>query len=121
MKVILKAAGLVDKDTNCIAGYTILTDCINPDKSVNLRRLVITEKRQGYGRATLEKLKSIAFEKMDAHRFWLDVRENNSKAKRLYERCGFVEEGLLRDAALFDGEYVSTYIMSILDREYFSL
>lgn len=47
-------------------------------------------------------------------RIELTVRTDNANAKALYERCGFVVEGLNRRAFLVDGEYFDTYTMALL-------
>jgi diamine N-acetyltransferase len=90
------------------------------NRAVELRRIAITEKGRGYGRATLEFAIRVAFEEHDAHRLWLDVMPHNERARSLYRSAGFVEEGLLRDA-LFDGErFESLIVMSILRPEWTS-
>jgi ribosomal protein S18 acetylase RimI-like enzyme len=44
----------------------------------------------------------------------LTVREDNRNAIALYERVGFVTEGLQRNGALVDGEYENIIEMAIL-------
>jgi RimJ/RimL family protein N-acetyltransferase len=44
----------------------------------------------------------------------LTVRVDNERAKRLYERVGFVVEGLCRDHMRVDGKYYDSYLMAIL-------
>jgi RimJ/RimL family protein N-acetyltransferase len=84
------------------------------DHAVELRRIAVTEKGRGYGRATLELAIRWAFEEHGAHRLWLDVKPHNERARSLYRSAGFVEEGLLRDA-FYDGKrFESLVIMSIL-------
>jgi ribosomal protein S18 acetylase RimI-like enzyme len=46
------------------------------------------------------------------------VRENiarvdNERAKRLYERCGFLVEGLCRRHMLVDGEFRDSWLMAL--------
>lgn len=48
------------------------------------------------------------------HRIEVQVFATNQRAKGLYERLGFVEEGRLRDAIAVDGAYVDEYVMSLL-------
>jgi RimJ/RimL family protein N-acetyltransferase len=88
------------------------------DRAVELRRLAITEKRRGHGRAALRLVKSIAFEEHGAHRLWLDVKPANERARALYRSEGFVEEGLLRDSLHLDGRFESLIVMSILRPEW---
>ena len=79
-------------------GFVILQGCRNPHRSVELKRLVLQQKGQGYGRACVRLLKQMAFRDLHAHRFWLDVKQLNSRALALYASEGFVEEGRLRES-----------------------
>jgi diamine N-acetyltransferase len=88
------------------------------DHAVELRRIAVTEKSRGYGRATLELAIRAAFEEHGAHRLWLDVKPHNERARSLYRSAGFVEEGLLRDALYCDGRFESLVVMSILRPEW---
>lgn len=103
-------------------GFVILQGCRNPHRSVELKRLVLQQKGQGYGRACVRLLKQMAFRDLHAHRFWLDVKLLNTRALALYAREGFVEEGRLRESVRvsIDGAdgYDSLVVMSMLDREY---
>lgn len=87
-------------------------------RSVELKRLVITEKRRGYGRSALRFVKRWAFEEAAAHRLWLDVFEDNRAARALYESEGFVFEGVRRDHVRRDGGFISVVLMSMLEHEY---
>jgi RimJ/RimL family protein N-acetyltransferase len=46
----------------------------------------------------------------------LSVRADNMRAIRLYEKFGFVREGVLRDAVFVDGEFYDTIAMALIDR-----
>lgn len=103
-------------------GFVILQGCRNPQRSVELKRLVLQTKGQGLGRACVRLLKAMAFRDLHAHRFWLDVKQLNTRALALYASEGFVEEGRLRESVRvsIDGAdgYDSLVVMSMLDREY---
>ncbi len=79
-------------------GFLILIGCRNPHQSIELKRMVIASKGQGLGRAALRVAKRVAFDDLGAHRFWLDVKSRNERAKALYDSEGFVLEGTLREA-----------------------
>jgi len=104
------------------AGFVILQGCRNPQRSVELKRIVLQPKGQGLGRACVRLLKAMAFRDLKAHRFWLDVKSLNTRALALYASEGFVEEGRLRESVriMIDGAdgYDSLIVMSMLDREY---
>jgi RimJ/RimL family protein N-acetyltransferase len=103
-------------------GYVILQGCRNPHKSVELKRLVLQTKGRGAGRRCVRLLKQMAFRDLHAHRFWLDVKQLNTRALALYASEGFVEEGRLRESVRIRSEgadgYDSLVVMGLLDREY---
>jgi diamine N-acetyltransferase len=81
-------------------GYVILAGLAGARDGVELRRIVVTDKGRGYGRAALRLIKTTALRDLGAARLWLDVRTNNPKAKRLYEEEGFVVEGAGADGLI---------------------
>ena len=101
-----------------LLGYVLLQGLSNPNRSMLLRRLVVARKGMGAGPRAVEAVMRFCFEKMRFHRLWLDVRQDNAPARRIYERFGFSTEGCERENVKLDGGYVSTLRMSILDREF---
>ena len=103
-------------------GYVILQGCRNPNRSVELKRIVLQTQGRGLGRACVRILKQLAFRDLHAHRFWLDVKSLNTRALRLYASEGFVEEGRLRECLRVGADesagWESLVVMSILQREY---
>ena len=85
---------------------------------IEFRRIVITEKGSGYGTATVEMVKQLAFETYNAHRLWLDVKVQNKLAQAVYKKAGFVVEGTLRECLKVEDSYDSLIIMSMLRQEY---
>jgi diamine N-acetyltransferase len=98
--------------------YAILRGLAEASRSIELKRIVIATPEQGLGRAFLGELIRMAFEEFRAHRLFLDVYEDNARARHLYESLGFVYEGTLREAALRDGRFCNLRLMSLLDREF---
>jgi len=98
-------------------GYVILVGLENPNKIIELRRLVIAEKGKGYGRETLRLIKKYCFEKLGTHRLYLDVVEDNLRAQHLYRSEGFVLEGLMREAHRTETGYKNLLLLSILEHE----
>ena len=99
-------------------GYMILPGLTGRYRSLNLKRLVVTEKGQGYGREALKLVKKLAFEELKMHRLWLDVITSNESARHLYRSEGFTQEGITRESFKVGEQYVSQAIMSILEQEY---
>ncbi|MDP3083904.1 MAG: N-acetyltransferase [Rubrivivax sp.] len=112
------------------SGFIIVQGCRNQHRSVELKRIVLQDKRRGIGRTCVRLLKRMAFRDLGAHRFWLDVKGLNLPAQTLYRSEGFIEEGRLRESVRVtlpgwggdDGDgaagYDSLIVMSLLDREY---
>lgn len=99
-------------------GYFILEGLQSRDRCLLLRRLAIADKGKGYGREALQLLKKLAFERYNAHRFWLNVKDFNLRAKYLYETEGFIIEGKVRETFLGENGFESFYILSMLEHEY---
>jgi len=76
---------------------------------------------KGIGVEATNMVLKFAFEVMKLHRVELKVLDYNKRGIRCYERCGFRQEGILRENAYIEGEYHSDIIMSILDYEYHKL
>ena len=70
-------------------------------------------RRKGLGARLLEATLAKAHSK-GMTRIELTVRADNLNAKALYERFGFVVEGLQRQCFLVDGEYHDAYAMALL-------
>lgn len=100
------------------SGYVIITGLEDPNLATCIKRLVVVPKGQGYGTATLRLLKEWIFGNTDTHRLWLDVKDHNDRARRVYEGVGFTYEGTLRDCLKVGDSFESLQIMSILKGEY---
>jgi diamine N-acetyltransferase len=101
-----------------LIGFVLLAGLMNQHGSLEFRRVVVVEQGYGYGRLVVRLVKRFAFEKRRAHRLWLDVLEDNQRARGLYRSEGFVEEGRLREAVWTGGRYASLVLMAILASEY---
>lgn len=99
-------------------GFLILIGCRSQHQSLELKRMVVNSKGAGFGRAALRVAKKVAFDDLGAHRLWLDVKANNSRAQALYDSEGFMVEGRLRDAVKVAGGFDSLVVMSMLQSEF---
>lgn len=100
------------------AGFLIFIGCKSHHRSLELKRMVIQSQGQGVGRAALRVAKKVAFDDLGAHRFWLDVKTHNARARALYDSEAFVVEGVLREAVRVSGGYESLTLMSMLAPEF---
>jgi RimJ/RimL family protein N-acetyltransferase len=73
---------------------------------------------RGVGTEAVRLLLAVGFDDLELHRIFLHVFETNEAARRLYERVGFSTEGVLRDGARIEGEWVNVVLMALLRSEY---
>jgi RimJ/RimL family protein N-acetyltransferase len=71
----------------------------------------------GYGTDTMRTLCRFGFEMMNLHRIELDVYAGNERARHVYEKVGFKEEGRRRQASYKYGRYQDVVVMGLLEGE----
>jgi RimJ/RimL family protein N-acetyltransferase len=69
---------------------------------------------RGLGTAATTVLLDFAFGALDLHRVELEVYAFNVRARHVYEKLGFVVEGVRRDALWWDGAWHDAVTMAIL-------
>ena len=67
----------------------------------------------GYGQQALRLLLRHAFHDLGLHRVYLTVLDDNQRAIRAYEKCGFVVEGKLRRHAYKRGQFRDLIFMGV--------
>ena len=76
---------------------------------------------QGLGTDAMNALVDFGFGMLRLERLWLEVYDFNSRARRSYDKCGFVLEGVERHAVYKQGRDVDVQLMSILRDEWAAL
>ncbi|GGS13976.1 MULTISPECIES: GNAT family N-acetyltransferase [Actinokineospora] len=71
----------------------------------------------GYGTEALRLMCRFGFEFMRLHAIELSVVDENERARHVYRKIGFVEEGKLREAFRRNGKWHDVYVMSMLEGE----
>ena len=69
---------------------------------------------RGYGTEATRLLLDYAFDVVGVHRVTLEVFDFNTRAQRVYEKCGFVREGVQREALYWHGQWHDTIDMAVL-------
>jgi RimJ/RimL family protein N-acetyltransferase len=87
---------------------------------VDLQTLAVTKQRCGAGTFALRWGLRRAFDELQAHRVFLEVREDNVGTRRLCERLGFSQEGVYRDGFRDErtGEFRNLVPYGMLERDY---
>lgn len=73
---------------------------------------------QGFGTDAMFALLDFGFGHLRLERLWLEVYDFNARARRSYEKCGFVLEGVERHAIFKLGRFHDVQLMSILRGEW---
>ncbi|MFQ6020158.1 MAG: GNAT family N-acetyltransferase [Dehalococcoidia bacterium] len=73
---------------------------------------------RGYGTDAILAFLGYLFNELKLHRVWLAPQVLNARAIRAYEKAGFVREGVFRESDWFEGHFMDTVVMSILEQEY---
>jgi RimJ/RimL family protein N-acetyltransferase len=110
---------VVDLTTGEYAGEAVLNDLDADNRSCSFRIALRAGFRdRGLGSEATRLIVGYAFDTVGLHRVSLEVYAFNPRAQAVYERAGFVREGVLRDALRWDDEYVDAIVMSILAPEW---
>ncbi|MFU8850345.1 GNAT family N-acetyltransferase [Micromonospora sp. SL1-18] len=95
---------VVDKATGECVGEVVLNEWDGHNRSCNFRTLIGPAGRdRGLGTEAVRLIVGYGFEQLGLHRTSLEVFAFNPRARRVYEKVGFVAEGTLRQV-LRDGE-----------------
>lgn len=110
---------IADKGTLAYLGQISLQGVDRFTQQGELAVIVAREHwRKGIGEEAVGLMLQYAFRTLNLNRVWLKVFQEHQAAVRLYMKCGFVLEGVLRQDAYLEGRYRDTMIMSVLRRDY---
>ncbi len=73
---------------------------------------------KGLGKEVVRMATAYAFHRLNAHRVWLGVSEDNKRAVKCYLDCGYIFEGRLRDEIYTQGAYHAALRFAILEDEW---
>jgi RimJ/RimL family protein N-acetyltransferase len=99
-------------------GFAIVRDWASPEGAAMIKRVAVRQPGKGIGRALLAALADLVFEQTSVYRLWLGVFPENLRARRAYEACGFIAEGVARGSAYFGGEHRDELVMALLRPEW---
>ncbi|WP_327403959.1 GNAT family N-acetyltransferase [Streptomyces sp. NBC_01288] len=110
---------VTDPATGELLGEVVLFEWDPAARSCAFRTLIGPRGRgRGIGTEAIRLILGYGFEQLGLHRVQLEVYGNNHRARRVYEKVGFVVEGVRREAQSRDGEWVDEVLMGVLDREW---
>lgn len=113
---------VTDRATGELVGEVVLNEWDPDARSCTFRTLIGPRGRgRGLGTEATRLIVGHGFERLGLRRIQLEAYGNNPRALRVYEKVGFVVEGVRREVTFRDGEWVDEVIMAILDREWAAL
>ena len=93
-------AYLVGEAGGAVVAFAILRGFADRRGDLYLKRVAVARPDEGVGGAFVAQVVDWGFARADAFRFSLDCFVYNARARRVYEKVGFVCEGVLREAYL---------------------
>lgn len=72
----------------------------------------------GFGTEVTEWIVQHGFEQLNLHRISLEYSAHNLAARKVYDKCGFIEEGIIKKSIWTDGRWIDEVVMAIMDEEY---
>lgn len=110
---------IVDKASGAVVGEVVLNQWDEDNQSCRFRILIGSAgQNRGLGTEATRLIVGYGIEQLGLHRIGLGVYGFNPRARRAYEKAGFKQEGVLRDALLWDGEWVDEIAMSVLAQDW---
>ncbi|MFC4589552.1 GNAT family N-acetyltransferase [Sphaerisporangium corydalis] len=111
---------ICDASDGSYVGEIVLNDLDAGNVSCNLRIALVGPRAygRGFGTEATRLTLAHAFETVGMHRIGLEVFAFNARAHHVYEKVGFVREGVLRDALRWDGAWHDAIVMSVLSPDW---
>ena len=114
----------VDSKTGVTVGHISLGGISERDRAGRITRVLVgnsSERRRGICQGMVKALLRIGFEDLKLHRISLGVYDFNHAAINCYLKCGFQEEGRMRDVVRHDDGYWTLVEMGMLEDEWRAL
>lgn len=110
---------VTDRATGELVGEVVLYEWDATARSCTFRTLVGPRGRgRGIGTEATQLIVGHGFEQLGLHRIQLEAYGHNPRALRVYEKVGFVVEGVRREADFRDGQWLDWVMMAVLDHEW---
>jgi len=113
---------ITERATREFLGEVVLENLDTDNRSCTFRIALVGPRAygRGFGSEATALILRHAFEATGINRVELEVHDFNPRARRVYDRAGFVYEGTKRQALLWDGQWIDTHIMAVLASDWAS-
>jgi RimJ/RimL family protein N-acetyltransferase len=98
------------------SGEIVLNDIDADNRSANFRTALYGSSNfgRGIGSEAIPLVLAYGFDAIGLHRIELEVFDFNLRARHLYQKLGFEQEGIKRDALCWQGVFHDAIVMSLL-------
>ena len=118
----VRCAIVSDSDDE-LYGLISLTNIDQMNQSAELHLMIghAENRHKGIGTFAVKEMLHHAFCNLNLQRIELESLEANTISHRVYEKCGFIKEGVKRKAVFKEGKFTDMVLYSILKEEYMEL
>ncbi|WP_238883752.1 GNAT family N-acetyltransferase [Clostridium sp. YIM B02551] len=108
------------KKSDKIVGEVVINEMDKSNRSANFRILINKKEdfNKGYGSEAMVLALNYGFGMLNLHRIELEAFPYNERAIHVYEKIGFVREGIRRDGCFFNHKYYDVITMSMLEEDF---
>ena len=102
-----------DKETNSFAGYTSLRNINWINRNCYFGIVILPEMQgKGLGKEATKLLIDYGIKNLNLNKVQLEVIRDNQNAIKIYNKLGFIEEGIFRKHYYYDGFYYDVLLMA---------
>ncbi len=110
---------IADKASGECVGELVFNEWSEPNRSCNFRTIIGPHGRdRGLGTEAIRMFIGYGFERLGLHRISLQVINFNPRARHVYDKVGFVTEGVLREEHRWVDQWIDVTVMSVLAQEW---
>ena len=104
------------RETNVAVGTIILSDIDlkNGTAEIHIKLSAENGRGKGYGTDAVKTLVSYAFKEMRLNCIYANILAYNTASTHLFEKCGFIREGILRSRVYKEGAFIDFLSYSIV-------
>ena len=115
--------GICVKENNELIGFCSLIkiNLVNGSAEISIMIRDNQYWGKGLGSEVILLLSDFAFSERGFNRIWALILENNIASRRMFEKCGYKTEGVLRKSIYKNGKFQNQVIMSILQEEFYQM
>ncbi len=110
---------IILKETDQIVGEVVFNEYDEDTGNVNFRILLGQAGcNKGLGTEATSLFVKYGMEELGLHRIGLEVFSFNPRAERVYQKAGFIFEGVKREDFMYNQKYIDTKIYGLLRSDY---